>query len=461
MPQYYPFHFVPASGKSNKFTGLEFTVEQLQKGGVHVTHERYVPGTLSGVLQCTLTTVTPLVVGAEQTRPSGQVAHVSPFLIDRQPAVPGSSLRGMLASILEAASDSALRILDRKPYELRVPVLGHPYLTVREAVPGPNAQPATAWDFFAALDRRLLPLHKDRPQKLSVAELILGVVSENPDSGNNKQTGFALASRVRVSDALPVPGQTDLLGERIPLRILSSPKPSSVMAPTSRLDGVASPCTVLYVANALGASSYIPKESLAPGPHVPQGRKFYLHHQVAPGQTPWRTASPGLNAEQKNSVQPIAAGKTFAFSIQFDNLHPMELALLLYSLKPTDQFRHKLGMGKPLGLGSISLTITEQAEVHRQQRYTLAGLSQPRAVKPKWFPALRDTVALQVPPEIHQALRALGEQTPPTGQVRYPLAAGQTDPEGETFKWFVANQRSRAKWLRPIAQNGGNLPPLD
>ena len=28
MPQYYPFHFVPASGKSNKFTGLEFTVDQ-------------------------------------------------------------------------------------------------------------------------------------------------------------------------------------------------------------------------------------------------------------------------------------------------------------------------------------------------------------------------------------------------------------------------------------------------
>ena len=461
MPQYYPFHFVPASGKSNKFTGLEFTVDQLKKGGGYVTHERYVPGTLSGLLECTLTTVTPLVVGAEQSRPNGQLAHVEPFLIDRQPAIPGSSLRGMLSAILEAVSDSALRILDSKPYELRVPVPGQGNLTVRQAVPGANGQPATAWDFFAALDRRLLPLHPERTQRLSVAELILGVVSENPKS--EKKTGFALASRVRISDALPVPGQTDLLAERLPLRILSSPKASEVDAPASRLPEVASPCPVLYMKNASGAAGYIAKESLKPGIHVPQGRKFYLHHSVTPGQTPWRTEVRGndLSAKQKNSVQPIAARKTFVFTVQFDNLHPAELALLLYALKPTEKFRHKLGMGKPLGLGSVELAIQEQAEVQRQKRYTLEGLSRGRSVKPNWFPGLRKMIEDNAPPEILQALQALGEQIPPDGQVRYPLAAGQTDPEGETFKWFVLNQRSRAKWLHPIAHNNGDLPPLD
>jgi len=458
MPQYYPSHYVPALGQPNEFLKLSQTSEQLQAGLGRVTHERYVPGMLSGSLRCSIATVTPLVIGAEQQRPDRQVAHVTPFLIDGQPAIPGSSLRGMLSALLEAASDSALRILDQKPYELRVP---QGRVTVRQAVPGSNGQPATAWDFFAALSPRLLPLHNFRP--LSPAELIFGVVAENPESRQTKRGAFALASRVRVSDALPTAGQSDLLGERITLKILSSPKASEVTAPASSLPGVASPCTVLYMKNREGRSSYIPKETLRPGLHIPQGRKFYLHHQVAAGQTPWRTQvrPPDPNANQKNSVQPINSGKRFEFTVQFDNLHPIELALLLYALKPTDQFRHKLGMGKPLGLGTVTVTIEEQRQVLREQRYTLAGLAANRATKPNWFPGLRNAAAQQVPAEIHQAIVALGEQAPPAGQVRYPLTVSQTDLEGETFKWFVENQRTRTRWLKPISENQGKLPPLD
>ena len=39
--------------------------------------------------------------------------------------------------------------------------------------------------------------------------------------------------------------------------------------------------------------------------------------------------------------------------VDFDNLSPRELGLLLYALKPAEGFRHKLGMGKPIGLGGV------------------------------------------------------------------------------------------------------------
>jgi hypothetical protein len=52
---------------------------------------------------------------------------------------------------------------------------------------------------------------------------------------------------------------------------------------------------------------------------------------------------------------PTAKGVTFAFDICFENLTPPELGALLWGLQVGDQdaFRLKVGMGKPLGLGSV------------------------------------------------------------------------------------------------------------
>jgi len=71
-------------------------------------------------------------------------------------------------------------------------------------------------------------------------------------------------------------------------------------------------------------------------------------------------------------LHPIAADETFIFRVDFSNLEEDEFALLLYCLtlernitlmvngsEHTGDLYHKLGMGKPIGMGSVKIDITK------------------------------------------------------------------------------------------------------
>jgi CRISPR/Cas system CSM-associated protein Csm3 (group 7 of RAMP superfamily) len=458
MPQYNPYHFVPV------LKGARPNTDEGQ-----VTHERYVPKTFSGVFTCSVTLDTPVAIGSERDRPAaGGLPFLQPLLIptndgtNRQmPILPGSSLRGMIGAIIEAASNSALRILDKKTYEVRVP---NGRVTERQIVPMtdmPN-EAATAWDFFGAVDRQLLPLHPSR-KTMTPAELLLGYVEETEEAGltkNEKAPTRTLASRVRFSDALPS-SPYPWLGNPVNLKILSSPKPSTVVAPSSKFKDVASPCPSMYMKPAEGPSSFVSKVELRPGAHWPQGRKFYLHHQVAAGTEPWKSTVPRPDPKQQVQVQPILAKTTFQFTVEFDNLSLAELLLLLFALKPSASFGHRLGMGKPLGLGSVTLEVVDLQIVNRPIRYTAAGLFRPRSLTPKWWTDWRkmvDKFATEtLEPSILQALLALGETIP--SPVRYPIVPGQQEGATETYRWFVENEKGLRRFLKPISER--TVSPLD
>ncbi|MCB0008677.1 MAG: cold shock domain-containing protein, partial [Anaerolineales bacterium] len=76
---------------------------------------------------------------------------------------------------------------------------------------------------------------------------------------------------------------------------------------------------------------------------------------------------------QLTRVRPIKAGVRFEFTIHFENLHPAELGALLWVLEPQGepeaQYRHKLGMGKPLGMGAVHITPALFIS-DRRQRYS-------------------------------------------------------------------------------------------
>lgn len=63
--------------------------------------------------------------------------------------------------------------------------------------------------------------------------------------------------------------------------------------------------------------------------------------------------------KQYTKIKPVNRGVTFSFRIYFDNLRDYELGALLWVLTPREEdgkkYRHKLGMGKPLGLGSVKI----------------------------------------------------------------------------------------------------------
>jgi CRISPR-associated protein (TIGR03986 family) len=278
------------------------------------------------------------------------------------------------------------------------------------------------------------------------------------------------------------------------LKILSSPKP---------------PSPSMYFKRSNGSGAYIAKADLNPTQHHPQGRKFYLHRNTGANR-PWRTNLIGEDLQdvikQVVRITALKPKAVFYFHIDFSNLSEVELALLLYALQPynpIDQqplinFRHKIGMGKPIGLGKIKIEPVGLFQVNRIARYSSGGFFKERYAK-KWLGVGEDvaqlpdtykeeksatmsatiaTLDLQairskftLHPDIHRAIELIGDPTHLQGDVHTPTVEGQ-EREKETFKWFVANDigsgnKQQGTWidsqhayLKPIKEDSPHLPTL-
>ncbi len=108
-----PYHFIPIpDGPPPESVPLkDFSLPHAQRAARHVTHDRFVAGEHSGRLVCKLTVETPLICGNQQEERGNQTKLLHPFEIAGSPAIPGSALRGMLSTLAEAATHSALRVL--------------------------------------------------------------------------------------------------------------------------------------------------------------------------------------------------------------------------------------------------------------------------------------------------------------------------------------------------------------
>ena len=84
------------------------------------------------------------------------------------------------------------------------------------------------------------------------------------------------------------------------------------------------------------------------------GRKFYMHGQVASGETP---------------VEACEVGSKFRFVVQVDNLTQAEWGLLFTALghHPDHPFKLKIGGAKPVCFGSIDFQL-EKIQVEEQTR---------------------------------------------------------------------------------------------
>jgi CRISPR-associated protein (TIGR03986 family) len=109
---------------------------------------------------------------------------------------------------------------------------------------------------------------------------------------------------------------------------------------------------------------------------VLRGYKRYWHRPHARSQDRFRgqVVQAGDQAEsQLTIIRPVKEGTGFCGRLRFENLTDVELGALLTALQLPPSKRHHVGMGKPLGLGSVrieaALRLTE-----RERRYaTLFG----------------------------------------------------------------------------------------
>ena len=175
----------------------------------------------------------------------------------------------------------------------------------------------------------------------------------------------------------------------------------------------------------------------------------------------------------------IKPDAVFTFDIHVQNLSQVELGALLWMLTLPDEHYFRLGGGKPLGFGSVRLTIEEcdlRTGEQLRSRYSAwnseAPASDPSEVVIRAFrEAVLDTYPLNQGSNVFDnipfikaflaACQGFDDRLP----AHYPRAtedgqSGPPSPDGESFKWFVANERNGARYaLRDLTQEDG-LPTL-
>lgn len=324
-------------------------------------------------------------------------------------------------------------------------------------------------------DPNLVPYSPGRT-RITIAEQMFGFVEDRPRNSGIVAPALALASRIRFSDGLMMP-LPDGKSPRLPavtLKTLGQPKP---------------PCPSMYFRKRKTPFEYIPKNTLNQAAHIPQGRKMYLHfRQTQIDNACWETHDlDSKSARLKTRVEPLRDGLTFYFHLDFNNLSDKELAILLYSLRPTPQFRHKIGMGKSIGLGQIRIDPVGVFLVDRLTRYSKPDdffcpryhkvwrpTNLPSEVSDRYIReaaadpnlSLADVEGMRshfMPAlAIRRSLELIGD---PASVDKYdvhtPTSTTQIDPERETFLWFMENEAPHNRQhLQPITENEKTLPCL-
>lgn len=103
------------------------------------------------------------------------------------------------------------------------------------------------------------------------------------------------------------------------------------------------------------------------------GRKFYFHHspEVKPLSENRLILFNGRPANRY--IQPLDYDSQFRFRVDFTALEADEFGALLFALALDEKMRHKIGYGKPLGLGSVYLQPVGLTLIDYSARYRTAA----------------------------------------------------------------------------------------
>jgi CRISPR-associated protein (TIGR03986 family) len=197
-----------------------------------------------------------------------------------------------------------------------------------------------------------------KPERLTGARLLFGYVRDDKTNPIGKGVYERLAGRIAinhaVSDGVPLfLGDEENNGYCIPLKILGQPKPSAWEFYLQQPSNSNQPLKTYgdLFGDAGGELS---------------GRKFYRHQPNTNELNIKANDDKTINSDQATLGRFIChAGTRFRFAIRFARLREWELGALLAVLEPhqlasndnnADDYAHKLGLGRPLGMGSVKIT---------------------------------------------------------------------------------------------------------
>ncbi|HID69069.1 MAG TPA: TIGR03986 family CRISPR-associated RAMP protein [Desulfobacterales bacterium] len=286
----------------------------------------------------------------------------------------------------------------------------------------------------------LVQFNKNR-EKISPAELLFGFVQQD-----KHEKSLSFAGKVVLSSGKQLRETESVSRENeVTLKILASPK-------------LPSPSLYFKRENYIEGGNYIAKNEMNNSSNIkPRGRKQYLHalsNSEDPkgvqkisrtgsvddgGNYPWQSMN-NDNIKQKVCIRPVSKDGCFTFEMEFENCTEWELGMLLYALRPSQQYRHKIGMGKSIGLGTVRIDINNLQFIHRKNRYNAGIIDVPRYNYEAGHDMdyFHNKFADTIMPEIKNSIELLGDPRNVRFPVHYPQVHG-ADIEDKTYQWFVAN----------------------
>lgn len=317
--------------------------------------------------------------------------------------------------------------------------------------------------------------------ELSPADRLFGWVQGDGDKG-------AYAGRVFFSHGT-VTKEANVL-DKVTLAILSTPKPTT---------------TRFYLIDKSWEAKTRPfnQAGYDNQDNTLRGRKFYRHFGSRLDQNEYQR-KPEEKSDQNRTVHGVLGPESeFTFSIRFENLSPVELGALLWTLQLEEGMFHRIGFAKPLGFGSIRVrvddSLTDDGQKRglrlldvkaRYQSLNEDGWSEPldpskrrqlmrqfkKAMVKRYLPEKAKTLKNEEDKKWEAAfetlenvadLKALLSEPPEKLSIHYPRIDRNPTSKGENFNWFMDNKyetkAKRGEWIElevPAKEVKGNGLPL-
>lgn len=261
-----------------------------------------------------------------------------------------------------------------------------PYQVVREYLDDSNRQSKNLIDYA---DERFKRKDKDNldPSDVNICFFVTAINNEGNEvvASFGSNGFFRLAYKLKLSDHLPkdlfdnylidfaeaIFGKSDFHSGRVYFEDFSS---------ESFIENISSHenyCKILSKPSPTSFQHYLTQDKCNPGEMkhyndsnvALRGYKMYWHDE----EKKWEELDDDFicrhSTQFMKKIKPIKKDTIFSGRMRFENLSDVELGSLLIAIDLPKEMCHKIGMGKPLGLGSIRITPTLHLS-NRKNRYT-------------------------------------------------------------------------------------------
>jgi CRISPR-associated protein (TIGR03986 family) len=302
--------------------------------------------------------------------------------------------------------------------------------------------------------------------ELCLASRVFGWVSqEKPQNEEERRKNLekevAYRGRLRFSNALPdeKTKQERCNQESVTLSILGAPHPTSIEFYLDEKTAIKPSRDGKHGYNETNAKM--------------RGRKIYRHHKSFDENE--ATVGEDQKSKQNRTIEGIyQQGSIWTFAIEFENLQPVELGALLWTLELHEgdpQGYHRIGYGKPLGFGSVQIDVRELDFYDAKTRYIpkQTGLADGMEHKFMLIQRFRESMtnlykynnednSFAQLPNIVDLLKLLREPEKDL-PIHYPRPEyeGKGEKGNEGFQWFMTNRDGQQKRLKPAQDDDGLL----